>query len=72
MVFKLISLRALDGSNSLPYFLPRGIAANYRDLNARCSNMVLLGFVMLCIMGAPIFLHILAVGRTLLPLIAFA
>ena len=71
MVFNLIPLGALDGHYILPYFLPRGMAQKYRDLNARFGNMVLLGLVVLSIMGVPVFQNILGVSRTLLPLIAF-
>jgi len=71
MVFNLIPLGALDGHYILPYFLPREMAERYRHLNARYGNMVLLGLVFLSIMGVPIFQNILAISRTLLPLIAF-
>ena len=53
MVFKLNPLGAMGGHYILPYLLPRGIAAKYRDLNARCGNMVLLGLVVISIMGVP-------------------
>lgn len=71
MVFNLIPLGALDGHYILPYFLPRDMAEKYRYFNARYGNMALLGLLLLSIMGVPIFQNILAVSRTLLPLIAF-
>ena len=71
MIFNLIPIGALDGHYILPYFLPRRIARRYRELNARYGNMVLLGLIVLSIMGVPIFQTIWAIGRALLPLIAF-
>ena len=71
MIFNLIPLGALDGHYILPYFLPRGMARKYRDLNARYGNMVLLGLVVLSIMGLPVFQNVLGISRALLPLIAF-
>ncbi len=71
MVFNLIPLGALDGHYILPYFLPESLALRYRYYNARYGNFVLLGFVILAIMGLPIFKYVLAVSETLLPLIIF-
>jgi len=71
MVFNLIPLGALDGHYILPYFLPRGMAERYRDLNARYGNMALLALLLLSIMGVPIFQNIFAISRSLLPLITF-
>jgi len=71
MVFNLIPLGALDGHYILPYFLPRGMAERYRDLNARYGNMALLALLFLSIMGVPIFQNIFVISRSLLPLITF-
>ncbi len=71
MVFNLIPLGALDGHYILPYFLPRRMARQYRELNARYGNILLLGLVMLSILGLPIFQNILAISRALLPYITF-
>ncbi len=71
MVFNLIPLGALDGHYILPYFLPRRLARQYRELNARYGNTALLGLVMLSILGIPIFHNVFAVSRTLLPFITF-
>ncbi|MDX2314539.1 MAG: site-2 protease family protein [Gammaproteobacteria bacterium] len=71
MVFNLIPLGALDGHYILPYFLPEQLALRYRYYNARYGNFVLLGFIVLSIMGLPIFKYILAISNYLLPLIIF-
>lgn len=71
MVFNLIPLGALDGHYILPYFLPKPLALRYRYYNARYGNFVLLGFIVLSIMGLPIFKYVLSVSEYLLPLIIF-
>lgn len=71
MVFNLIPLGALDGHYILPYFLPERLALRYRYYNARYGNFVLLGFIVLSIMGVPVFKYVLSVSEYLLPLIVF-
>jgi Zn-dependent protease len=71
MVFNLIPLGALDGHYILPYFLPERLALRYRYYNARYGNFVLLGFIVLSIMGLPVFKYVLSVSEYLLPLIVF-
>lgn len=71
MVFNLIPLGALDGHYILPYFLPEQLALRYRYYNARYGNFVLLGFIVLSIMGLPVFKYVLSVSEYLLPLIVF-
>ena len=69
MVFNLIPLGALDGHYILPYFLPRSLAVQYVELNARYGNMILFGLILVSIMGVPIFQNVLGISRALLPLI---
>ena len=71
MVFNLIPLGALDGHYILPYFLPEGLALQYRYYNARYGNFLLLGLVVLSIMGLPIFDYVISISVRLLPLIVF-
>ena len=69
MIFNLIPLGALDGHYILPYFLPRNLAMQYIELNARYGNMILFGLILVSIMGVPIFQNVLGISRALLPLI---
>ena len=69
MLFNLIPLGALDGHYILPYFLPRKMAMQYVELNARYGNMILLGLILVSIMGVPIFQNVLRMSAALLPLI---
>ena len=71
MVFNLIPLGALDGHYILPYFLPEQLALRYRYYNARYGNFVLLGFIVLSIMGLPVFKYVFSVSEYLLRLIVF-
>ena len=69
MIFNLIPLGALDGHYILPYFLSRNLAYRYRLFNARYGNMALMGFVLLSIVGLPVFNFIWSLGNFLLPVI---
>jgi len=71
MVFNLIPLGPLDGHYILPHFLPDGIAATYRQLNAQYGNYLFMGLILLSIAGLPIFKHVLQISRSLIPLITF-
>ncbi|NND91297.1 MAG: site-2 protease family protein [Granulosicoccus sp.] len=55
MLFNLIPLGPLDGHYILPYFLPRHLARNYRDLNQRYGGYAVLGLVLLSYAGLPVF-----------------
>lgn len=67
MLFNLIPLGALDGHYILPYFLSTRAAATYNDFNARYGNTALLGLMVLCFVGVPVFRVVFSIGRTLLP-----
>lgn len=67
MIFNLLPIGALDGHYILPYFLPRRLAFQYRDYNARYGNMVLIGLLVLTVMGLPIFSTVFSLSQSLLP-----
>lgn len=69
MLFNLLPIGALDGHYILPYFLPRGLAQQYRYYNARYGNFLLLGLIVLSIMGLPIVTQLFSLARAILPLI---
>lgn len=54
MLFNLIPLGVLDGHYILPYFLPKKMAMQYRELNARYGMFALLGILMLSVLGLPV------------------
>ena len=55
MLFNLIPIGPLDGHYILPYFLPRRVAAIYREYNQRFGAYAILGLVALSYAGVPIF-----------------
>jgi Zn-dependent protease len=71
MVFNLLPIGALDGHYILPYFLPHRLALLYRHYNYKYGNWLLLLFVLLAVLGLPVFETILEVSQMLLPLIVF-
>ena len=66
MLFNMIPIGPLDGHYILPYFLPRGVARRYVELNARYGAFVLLGLIVLAILGLPIFSSLMAFANLLL------
>ena len=71
MIFNLIPLGSLDGHYILPHFLPKNLAHKYTIYNAQYGNMLLLGFILLSIVGIPIFQFVWSMGQSILPLITF-
>jgi Zn-dependent protease len=71
MVFNLIPLGPLDGHYILPYFLPRVLAQQYRELNAQYGTYLFLALILLSLAGVPIFRFVFSVGTSLLPYIRF-
>jgi len=54
MLFNMIPLGVLDGHHILPYFLPKKIAYQYRELNAKYGMYALIGILVLSVIGVPI------------------
>ena len=71
MVFNLIPLGPLDGHYILPYLLPRVVAQQYREINARYGTYLFLALILLSLAGVPIFRFVFSVGTSLLPYIRF-
>ena len=70
MVFNLLPVGALDGHYILPYFLPRGLSHQYRYLNARYGNLVLLALIALAVLGVPVLEVVWKISDALLPIVA--
>ena len=71
MVFNLIPIGPLDGNYILPHFLPNGLAARYRYLNARYGTFLLLGLIVLSFVGVPIFQYVSQLSSAVLPWVTF-
>lgn len=71
MLFNLIPLGPLDGHYILPYFLPRGVAAKYAQLNLRYGTAALMGLIVLSILGFPIFGYLMRFAQSLVGYFVF-
>jgi Zn-dependent protease len=71
MLFNLLPIGPLDGSYILPYFLPRGMALKYRQLNQRYGAYALLALIALQFLGVPVFAKIREIGEFMLNIVSF-
>ena len=71
MLFNLLPVGPLDGHYILPYFLPRGMARKYLQINQRYGVYALLGLIVLNYMGLPVVGTIWKFGESVLRFVTF-
>ncbi|MDH4224131.1 MAG: site-2 protease family protein [Deltaproteobacteria bacterium] len=71
MIFNLIPIGPLDGHYIMPYLLTPKMGAYYTYYNLRYGSMALMGFVLLSMVGVPVFSFVWRIGAGLLQFIIF-